>query len=156
MSVTVFAQLGPMLLLSVVGGVLADSFDRRTIIVAAQSGQLVGSVALAAIVAGGDPSRVALLGCVLFIGVGNALNAPAWVAAIPDLAGPRHPAGAISLNSTQMNASRVVGPAIAGALYPAIYGAVVSFLLFLFADLDGARARGEAKLAAITPARHIA
>jgi predicted MFS family arabinose efflux permease len=39
---------------------------------------------------------------------------------MPDLVGREHLAGAISLNSTQMNASRVVGPAIGGALYPAI------------------------------------
>lgn len=119
-SLIVFAQLGPMLLLSVVGGLLADSVDRRKIIVGAQSGQLVGSLALAALVAGGDPSRLALLGCVLAIGIGNALNAPAWVATMPDLVGRENLAGAISLNSTQMNASRVVGPAFAGALYPAI------------------------------------
>lgn len=119
-SLIVFAQLGPMLLLSVVGGLLADSIDRRTIIVTAQTGQLFGSIALAALVVGGDPSRPALLGCVLVIGIGNALNAPAWVATMPDLVGRSNLAGAISLNSTQMNASRVVGPAIGGALYPAI------------------------------------
>lgn len=119
-SLVVFAQLGPMLLLSVVGGLLADSIDRRTIIVTAQTGQLLGSLALAALVVGGDPSRPALLACVLAIGIGNALNAPAWVATMPDLVGRANLAGAISLNSTQMNASRVVGPAIAGALYPAI------------------------------------
>ncbi len=119
-SLIVFAQLGPMLLLSVVGGLLADSVDRRRIIVSAQTGQLLGSLALAGLVVGGDPSRVALLGFVAVIGVGNALNAPAWVATMPDLVGRENLAGAISLNSTQMNASRVVGPAIGGALYPVI------------------------------------
>jgi MFS family permease len=127
-SLIVFAQLGPMLLLSVVGGLLADSVDRRTIIVSAQSGQLVGSIALAALVAGDDPHRSAILACVLAIGIGNALNAPAWVATMPDLVGRANLAGAISLNSTQMNASRVVGPAIAGALYPLI-GASGIFLV---------------------------
>jgi len=119
-SLIVFAQLGPMLLLSVVGGLLADSVDRRKIIVVAQTGQLLGSLALAALVFGGDPSRLALLGCVLVIGIGNALNAPAWVATMPDLVGRENLAGAISLNSTQINATRVIGPAIGGLLYPLI------------------------------------
>ena len=119
-SLIVFAQLGPMLLLSVVGGLLADTLDRRKIIVTAQAGQLVGSVALAALVLGGDPSRAALLGCVLLIGIGNALNAPAWVATMPDLVGRENLAGAISLNSMQINATRVVGPAIGGVLYPLV------------------------------------
>jgi MFS family permease len=52
-SLIVFAQLGPMLLLSVVGGLLADTVDRRRIIVTAQTGQLLGSLTLAGIVAGG-------------------------------------------------------------------------------------------------------
>jgi len=119
-SLIVFAQLGPMLLLSVVGGLLADSVDRRKIIVIAQTGQLLGSVALAALVFGDDPSRPALLGCVLVIGIGNALNAPAWVATMPDLVGRENLPGAISLNSMQINATRVVGPAIGGVLYPLI------------------------------------
>jgi predicted MFS family arabinose efflux permease len=85
-------------------------------------------MALAALVAGDDPHRSAILACVLAIGIGNALNAPAWVATMPDLVGRANLAGAISLNSTQMNASRVVGPAIAGALYPLI-GASGIFLV---------------------------
>ena len=127
-SLIVFAQLGPMLVLSVVGGLLADSVDRRTIIVSAQSVQLLGSVVLATLVAVDEPSRASIVGCVLAIGIGNALNAPAWVATMPDLVGRANLAGAISLNSTQMNASRVVGPAIAGALYPVI-GAAGVFLV---------------------------
>ncbi len=130
-SLIVFAQLGPMLLLSVVGGLLADSVDRRKIIVGAQSVQLLGSILLAALVAVDDPRRALILGCVLAIGIGNALNAPAWVATMPDLVGRANLAGAISLNSTQMNASRVVGPAIAGALYPVI-GASGIFLVNAF------------------------
>ena len=119
-SLIVFAQLGPMLLLSIVGGLLADTVDRKKIIVTAQAGQLLGSIALAVLVLAGDPSRLALLGCVLVIGVGNALNAPAWVATMPDLVGRANLAGAISLNSMQINATRVIGPAIGGGLYPLI------------------------------------
>jgi MFS family permease len=124
-SLVAFAQLGPLLFLSVVGGLLADTFDRRRILIGAQLVQLAGSLALAALVLPDDPSRVGIVVAVLVVGAGNALNAPAWVAMLPSLAGRENMAGAISLNSTQMNASRVVGPAIGGLLFPAIGAAGV-------------------------------
>lgn len=119
-SVTAFAQLGPILVLSLVGGLLADTFDRRRLIAGAQAWQLVGSALLAVVALADQPNKVAILACVFAIGIGNAINAPAWAAVLPSLVERRHLAGAISLNSTQMNASRVVGPAIAGLIYPAI------------------------------------
>jgi MFS family permease len=124
-SVTAFAQLGPVLVLSLVGGALADVVDRRKLIVIAQTEQLVASVALAVVAAQDHPSKAAILAAVFFVGLGNALNGPAWAALLPSLVERRHLAGAVALNSTQMNASRVVGPAIAGLLYPAIGAAGV-------------------------------
>src|SRR5690606_34535056 len=54
------------------------------------------------------------------VGVGNALNGPTWQALVPELV-PRHLlSGAISLNSAQANAARVVGPAIGGLLYAGV------------------------------------
>ena len=119
-SLVAFAQLGPLLLLSVVGGLLADTFDRKRILIAAQVVQLLGSLALAVLVVAEEPSRVGIVVAVFVVGAGNALNAPAWVALVPELAGRGNMAGAISLNSTQMNASRVVGPAVGGVLFPII------------------------------------
>ena len=124
-SVVYFAQLGPLLLFSVVGGLLADTVDRRRLLVFAQAEQLVASLLLALLVLGDDPPRAGILLCVLAIGIGNALNAPAWVAMVPSLVGRENLAGTVSLNSTQMNASRVVGPAIAGVLFPIIGAAGV-------------------------------
>lgn len=131
-----FAQLGPILLLSTIGGVLADVFDRRRLIVAMQFGQLVGSLVLALLASAGHPSTVAIFLCVLAIGVFNALNAPAMIAVIPNLVPREDLQGAISLQSMQMNASRVVGPALAGVIY-AGPGAATVFVLnaatYLFA-----------------------
>ena len=139
-SLVAFAQLGPLLLFSVIGGLLADTFDRRRILVVAQLVQLLGSLALAALVLKDDPSRAAIVGAVFVVGTGNAINAPAWVALVPDLAGRENMAGAISLNSTQMNASRVVGPALGGVLFATIGAAGVFTLnavtyLFVIASL---------------------
>src|SRR5437764_12574962 len=131
-----FAQLGPILLLSTVGGVLADAFDRRRVIVFMQLGQLVGSLVLALLATAGHPAALALVHCVLAIGVYNALNAPAMIAVIPNLVPRQDLQGAISLQSMQMNASRVVGPALAGVIYPGLGPAavfVVNAVTYLFA-----------------------
>jgi MFS family permease len=131
-----FAQLGPILLLSTVGGVLADAFDRRRVIVVMQLGQLAGSLVLALLANSSHPSTAAIFTCVLAIGVFNALNAPAMIAVIPNLVPRRDLQGAISLQSMQMNASRVVGPALAGVIYPGLGPAavfVVNAVTYLFA-----------------------
>ncbi|MBV8387052.1 MAG: MFS transporter [Acidimicrobiia bacterium] len=131
-----FAQLGPILLLSTFGGWLADAFDRRRLIIVMQVEQLVGSLVLAWLAHGHHPSTVGIFLCVLAIGVGNALNAPAMIAVIPNLVPREDLQGAISLQSMQMNASRVVGPALAGVIYPGLGAAavfVVNAATYLFA-----------------------
>lgn len=124
-SLTSFAQLGPSLLLSVVGGALADAVDRRRLIIAMQVVQALATFALAAVATQDDPNRVLLLLPVLAIGIGQTLNAPAQSALLPSLVERRHMAGAISLTSAQLNGARVVGPALGGVLYPALGAAGV-------------------------------
>jgi len=114
--VIVFAQLGPLLLLSAIGGWIADVVDRRMLLVWVSVQQLVFSVVLGFVVRGSHPSQTAIFLVVLVIGMGQAMFAPAYSALLPTLV-PRHQlTGAISLNSAQMNGSRVVGPAIGGLL----------------------------------------
>lgn len=120
-----FAQLGPLLVLSIVGGALADAFDRKKLLIACQAEQMLLSFLLAVIAAQDDPSRLALFLCVLAIGIGNALNAPAFSAVLPILVGRRDLPGAVSLQSFQMNATRVIGPAIGGLILPTIGAAGV-------------------------------
>jgi predicted MFS family arabinose efflux permease len=111
------AQLGPLLLLSIPGGAVADRFDRRTVLVVVSVEQLAFSLAIAALVARSSPNLVLLLGCVLAIGIGQAVYAPAYSALIPTLVDRKDMAGAIALNSANMNLSRVIGPAVGGLLY---------------------------------------
>ncbi|HEU5151186.1 MAG TPA: MFS transporter [Iamia sp.] len=120
------AQLGPLLLLSLVGGALADAVDRKRLLVVLSIGQGVGSLALAGVALSDDPNRALLVAVVLAIGCANALYAPTFSAVVPILVPRRDLAGAISLNSVQMNASRVVGPAI-GSLIFANFGASFVF-----------------------------
>jgi len=124
-----FAQLGPLLLLSLVGGMIADIVDRRRLLIILQAAQGVFSLALAGLVAASDnPSLYGIIACVLGIGIANAINAPTWSATLPGLVGREDLPGAISLNSTMVNGSRVVGPAVGGLLYP-IVGAAWVFVI---------------------------
>jgi MFS family permease len=131
-----FAQLGPLLLFSSVGGVLADILDRRRLLLVIQVQQLIFSIVLAALVAAGHPSEVLIFLCVLVIGIGNALGAPALSSILPTLVPRPDLPGAVSLQSVQMNLSRVIGPAIGATIY-AVVGASPVFLLnaatYLFA-----------------------
>jgi predicted MFS family arabinose efflux permease len=137
----VFAQLGPLLLFSMVGGVLADRIDRRRLLIAVAVTQMVLALALAGVVAADQPNKLALLGLTFGIGMGQAVYGPTYGALLPQLVPPRDLTGAISLNSTQMNASRVIGPVIGAFLdslvgAPAVFaGNAVSFLFIIGALL---------------------
>jgi MFS family permease len=114
--VITFAQLGPMLLLSPVGGAVADRVDRRVLMVTIAGGQALLSLGLALVALTDDPNRIALVGLVLLIGIGAAINGPAAGATLPALVGRRDLQGAVALNSAAMNASRVAGPVLGGAV----------------------------------------
>ena len=115
--VLLFAQLGPLLLFSLTGGLLADLVDRRRLLIGVSVTQGLLSLVLAWVARGDDPSRVSIVAVVFLIGVGQAIFAPTYSAVLPALVGRRDLAGAISLNSAQMNGSRVIGPVIGAVLY---------------------------------------
>jgi MFS family permease len=144
----VFAQLGPLLFLGTFGGVLADVVDRRRLLIWMQLEQLVFSVVLAVLATSDHPSEVAIFFCVLAIGIGNAFSAPALGAILPTLVPREDLPGAVSLQSAQMNLSRVIGPAIGAPLYAA-FGAATVFglnaLTYLFAVLAVVVARYSAR-----------
>ena len=112
-----FAQLAPLLMFSVVGGMLADAFDRKKLLVILSLQQAAFSLILAVVTLPSSPSRVLMVATVFCIGVGNALYAPIFSAVVPVLVPRPDIGGAISLNSIQMNASRVIGPIIGTTIY---------------------------------------
>jgi len=111
----VFTQLGPMLLLSLPAGVLADRVDRTRLVIVMQAAMMVGSLGLAALVAGHAPLWT-LFATQLSIGIANSLNAPSFAASLPGLVDRPDLPGAVSLNSAMLNLSRVGGPALAALL----------------------------------------
>lgn len=124
----VFAQLGPLLLLSLPAGVIADRFDRRRWLVAMQLVQLAFSAALAPL-ASADAPLWAIMIAAIGVGTGNALNAPSWAAMLPTLVTKEDLPGSVSLNYTSLNGSRVIGPIIVAALVT--NGATVSHIFLI-------------------------
>ena len=118
--IIIFAQLGPTLVLPMFGGLLADKVDRRRFLIILTLEQLVFSLGVALVVVSPHPSHVLLVVMVLMVGCGSAMFGPAYSAILPGLVGKEDLPGAISLNSAQMNASRVIGPVIGGLLYSVI------------------------------------
>ena len=113
----IFAQLGPALLLAMVGGLIADRVDRKKFLILLSLEQLVFSLILAWVVRTPSPSHLLLVAMVVMVGVGSAMFGPAYSAILPALVTRKDLPGAISLNSAQMNASRVIGPVIGGVAY---------------------------------------
>ena len=142
LGILLFAQLGPLMLFSLVGGLLADAFDRRRLLVTVSVLQGLLSLGLAWVARVDDPSRASLVGIVFLIGVGQAVFGPTYSALLPALVGQEDLPGAISLNSAQMNGSRVIGPVIGSALYAAFgaewvfVGNAASYLLVIWSLLS--------------------
>ena len=135
-----FGQL-PILLLTLIGGVVADRYDRRRVLLGSQLVQMATALTLAALVYVGNVHVAAILLLSFAAGLGQAFGGPAYQALIPSLVEKKDLPNAIALNSIQFNLARVIGPLLAGATL-AMWGTAVcfglnglSFLVVIFAIL---------------------
>jgi MFS family permease len=114
LGITTALQFGPVLVLSLFAGLLADRYDKRTLLVAAQCLFGVLALALAAL----DLSGVVTLWQVYvltgLLGVVTAFEIPIRQAFVVEMVGPEDLANAVGLNSSVFNGARLVGPAVAG------------------------------------------
>jgi MFS family permease len=106
----------PIMLFGVIAGAIADNFDRRRVMLAAQIGMLTTSAVLATMTYAGLITPVLLLAFTLTVGIGTALNSPAWQASVRQQVDRRELPQAIALNSIAFNIARSVGPALGGLL----------------------------------------
>jgi MFS family permease len=116
----------PIMLFSLASGAIADSFDRRLVMLAAQGFMLAVSVLLALGAWLGLLTPWLLLSFTFLIGCGTALNNPAWQASVGDIVPRTVLPSAVALNSMGFNITRSVGPAI-GGLIVATAGAAAAF-----------------------------
>jgi MFS family permease len=109
-------RFAPALALSLISGVVVDTYDRRRILLAAQLvPALASAVMLAAIVTGRD-SLGLVYGLVFLVGVASAFEGPARQTMIPALVPRNLFSRAMTFNSTLQSLSAVSGPALAGGL----------------------------------------
>ena len=105
-----------MLSLGPVGGVVADRFERRSLVVAGQTTVVVAELVVLSLLLGGRLEFWHILVQVAFVGAVFPFVMPARNAIIANVVGRRRLTGAMALTMTAMNVTRVVGPAVAGAL----------------------------------------
>lgn len=117
----------PLFFLSLVAGALADTRDRRMIMLASQCFSLMASVVLAAVTLAGTVTPSLLLWLTFLVGCSTAFMAPAWQASIGDLVPRTQIAPAVMANSAAYNLARSLGPAIGGAIVAAL-GVAVAFI----------------------------
>lgn len=110
------AGQAPSVLLGLVGGAAADRWDRRTVLFWTQGLALAEAFTLALLTSTGRVTLPAVFALAVFLGVVNAFDMPARQSFVPQLVPPEDAGNAIALSGLLLNASRVVGPAVAGML----------------------------------------
>lgn len=124
----------PAFLFGLPGGVLADLLDRRLMLLASNLWLLVAASILCALIFSGHIGPWTLLALTFAAGAGYTLQAPAWQATNSDVLPRSLVPASLSLNGISANASRAVGPAIAGGLIAAVgAGAVYGLNAFCYA-----------------------
>jgi MFS family permease len=104
----------PILLFTLVGGVIADRRDRRHLLMGSQYVQMTTAFVLAVLVYWGIVRVQYILLLSFVAGLGQAFGGPAYQALIPSLVEKKDLPNAIALNSIQFNLARVFGPLLAG------------------------------------------
>src|SRR5689334_8170105 len=115
----------PIVLLALPSGALADTLDRRRLLIAVQGFLVAVGVLLTVLTVAGHMPASLLLTLTFALGAGQALTAPAWQAVIPELVPRAQLASASALGAISMNVARAAGPAIAGLLVAQISVAAV-------------------------------
>ena len=106
----------PTLILGPFGGVIADRVEKRNLIVLNQSVTVLITLAVTILIVTDAIQVWHLLTASILTGVVFSLNLPARQAIVPELVGEKKLMNAIALNSSGMNATKIVGPALAGIL----------------------------------------
>jgi MFS family permease len=118
----------PVFLTALPAGALADIVDRRRLLLFTQAWMLLSATALAVLTWQGAVTPGLLLALTFSLGLGTAMNMPAWQAIQPELVPRGEFPQAVALGSASINLGRSIGPAIGGLLVAAA-GTEAVFLL---------------------------
>lgn len=121
-------QFLPAMLLSLYGGLLADRFSKRKLLLLTNTGAGFASVVLGLLVVTKSVELWHVFALALLLGIFTAIDSPIRVSFTSELVGKDDLANAVSLNSANFNVGRLVGPALSGYLI-FFYGTGPSFLI---------------------------
>jgi MFS family permease len=115
-----FSSQIPVFLMAPVGGIVADRFSRRRIVIGTQTASMLLALGLAALTLTRAVQVWHIVVLSALLGIVNAFDIPARQAFFVEMVGREDLINAIALNSSMFNASRVIGPAVAGILVAGI------------------------------------
>ncbi|GAA3778356.1 MFS transporter [Streptomyces chiangmaiensis] len=121
-------QFLPQTLFGLTGGILADRFPKRRLLLLTQAAMGVQSLLLGLLTVTGAVNLLSVYALAFALGTATALDSPARHAYISELVARERVATAVTLNSAQFNVARILGPATAG-LTVAIFGTGPVFLV---------------------------
>jgi MFS family permease len=122
------AGLAPFVVLSPVGGILADRVDRRRLLMAAGATAAAANLAVGLLVLAGVVTIAHVVLAALVAGSARAVEIPVRNAYVRNLVAPEDLRNAIALNAAGFNVARVVGPALAAGVL-ALFGMGICFLV---------------------------
>jgi MFS family permease len=131
---TVALQFSPILLLTLFGGALADRYDKRKLLLVANTAWAAVTVILAGLVVTGVVELWHVFGLAAALGVANAIENPVRQAFVSELVGSTLLPNALSLNAAVFNSARIAGPAAAGGSI-ALFGLGPTFVIATLASV---------------------
>jgi len=114
LGITTGLQFLPVLLFGLYGGVLADRYDKRRLLIGAQAVMGVLALLLAVLDLTGAVQLWHVFALAFALGLTSVIDTPARQAFVSDMVGPDDLPNAVSLNSATFNSARILGPAAAG------------------------------------------
>jgi MFS family permease len=151
-------QFGPVLLLSVFTGVLADRVSRRTLLFVTQSTQACLAFTLGMLAWSGHAKFWHVAVVAVLWGIMASIDQPARQSLVMELVGREHLTSAVGLNSVSFNGARIVGPSVAGLLIARVglsLGFFLNAIAFGFSILSLALIRGRPPVARVGSATFV-
>src|SRR6266404_8061770 len=134
----------PFFLFTLPAGAFADAFNEGRILRLANLWLAGCAGALALLGWAGMLNPVLLLVGVFFLGMGFAINAPAWASLVPQVVTDKELPSALTLSGVQLNITSILGPAVAGLLLtrvgaPVVFGLNAAGFLLVFTAIPALR-----------------
>ena len=120
LGITTGLQFLPMLLFGLYGGVLADRYDKRTLLIGAQVVMGLLALTLGILDVTGAVQLWHVYALAFALGLASVVDTPVRQAFVVEMVGPDDLPNAVSLNSATFNTSRILGPAVAGVAINAV------------------------------------